>query len=463
MRRLPAVLAKSGAVTTLLRAHAVTAAINFITGMLLARALGPEARGVYSVLILWSNVTATVLLMGTHLRLARETSNSLEEHSGAARLSYSKGFTALVLLMAPTVLFYGAVIFLNEKVLGQNLPAVIWLIGILAVPFGAWAIVQAQVELVRKNFGIFSTIQVTFAGTQCLLVTFLWGISVDRVLVFAWVFLLSSVATATVAQILVWRSIMRVENAATESVFKYQPASMRRVRGAVTLITEAWRDGLAVILTTISASIDRILVVLLFPLEIVGLYFVAQSLAQLQSITIEALSPIFFSRLAGKSVDEIDVEPITQGLRKMVFLTLVLTGISLTVLPWMIPLVYGSAFAESAKFIVFLVPALAVRGLMRPFEEVLKAVNRALDHSYIAAFWSVMVVIAGALAGAQDRILHIPLAMFGVGLIAVLLSAVIVARILKIPLSFVLLPGVGDAKSLFADIVSRLHWSKVSD
>jgi O-antigen/teichoic acid export membrane protein len=460
MRRILGVLAGQGAASTLLSASFITAGINFLTGILLARALGPEARGMYAVVTMWSNLTAIVLLMGTHVRLARETPKALEDELGVARFAYIRGLAAVGLLMLPAAILYGAVVLLNEDVFGQNLPLTIWIIGFFNVPFAAWAAMQAQVELGRGNFGHFAALQVSFSILQFTLVGALWLLGSEEASVYAWAFFLSSVGTTTLVQFLIRKSYPQTRGANAVTTVSPSYGIADKLQAGARLIASSRRDGLAVVVTTVSMSVDRILVAFLFPLEIVGVYVLAQSLAQLQNIVIESLSPIFFSRLAGKStVIEAEIESIGQGLRKMVVLAVMVSCLSIMVLPWIIPLVYGDAFLESSKLVIFLVPALAVRGLMRPFEEVLKAVNKALDQSYVLAFWSVTVVIAGAIAVASDDIMLIPLTMLGVGLVSVLLSSFLVARHFGRPLADVLVPRAADVKSLVSDIRLRLRQS----
>ena len=68
--------------------NAVLAVATFMTGIVLARALGPDGRGVYGSLFLWALTAANIFAWGTHMTLAREAAQRPDRARAVYRTAY---------------------------------------------------------------------------------------------------------------------------------------------------------------------------------------------------------------------------------------------------------------------------------------------------------------------------------------------------------------------------------------
>ena len=416
----------------------VLAAATFATGIILARALGPHGRGVYGALFLWALTAANIFAWGTQMTLAREAAQQPERvravYRAAYRLSAIGGLAGAAVFLAVVV----------PLTLGDpDYP--LWLVGVasLIVLFTIPNAFQIQIELGRARFGSYNTVRSLFVVGNVLTVTALWLTGVRD----AGTFLVVLAAMALGASLAAALSI--------------RPSLRDLSAGEEVPLAPTLRFSTPLALTMLIAGVaqqsDKLFASALFEPQVIGLYLVAATLAQVQGMAGEALAQMFFARGAALAdLASVDREWLAKRLRQTILLYAGLCAAGLVVLPPLVPLIYGQAFAGSAGLLYVLLPGLALQGMNRPFEEFLRGLNRAATLARMAI---VLIAIIAAFALAARFSASITLLPWGVVCgfaVSVLIAARTLARELKLPLARLLVPLPSDAADLWRIVHARV-------
>ncbi len=416
----------------------VLAAATFATGIVLARALGPEGRGVYGSLFLWALTAANIFAWGAQMTLAREAAQRPERARAVYRTAYQ-----LSLLGGLT----GAGVFLAVVVpltLGSS-DYPLWMVGVAAaiVAFTIPNAFQVQIELGRSRFGSYNVVRSLFAVGNVLTVVALWLAGVRD----AGTFLVALAAMALGASL------------AAALTIRF---SLRGLpRGDAPKVGATLRHSTPLALTMLVAGVaqqsDKLFASALFEPAAIGIYIVAATLAQVQGMAGEALAQMFFARgAASADLAAVDRDWLAQRLRQTILLYAVLCLGGLAVLPPLVPLIYGQAFAGSVDLLWVLLPGLALQGMNRPFEEFLRGLNRA---AVLARMAIVLIVIVAAFALAARWTGSIGLLPWGVVCgfaVSVVIAGSTLARETGLPLARLLIPRPADAADLWHTIYSRV-------
>lgn len=419
-------------------ANLVLAGATFVTGIVLARALGPDGRGVYGSLFLWALTAANIFAWGAQMTLAREAAQRPERARAVYRAAYR-----IALLGGLT----GAAVFLAVVVpltLGDR-DYRLWMVGVGAaiVAFTIPNAFQIQIELGRSRFGSYNMVRSLFAGGNLVTVVGLWLAGVRD----AGTFLVVLAAMAL--------------GASLAAALTIRPSLRGLPEGDAPKVADTLRRSTPLALTMLVAGVaqqsDKLFASALFEPRAIGLYVVAATLAQIQGMAGEALAQMFFARGAASSgLASVDRDWLAQRLRQTILLYAVLCAGGLVVLPPLVPLIYGQAFAPSADLLWVLLPGLALQGMNRPFEEFLRGLNRA---GVLARMAIVLIVIVAAFALLARQAGSIALLPWGVVCgfaVSVIVAASTLARETGLPLTRMLVPRPADAADLWHAIHTRM-------
>ena len=416
----------------------VLAAATFATGIVLARALGPHGRGVYGSLFLWGLTAANVCAWGTQMTLAREAAQQPERARAVYRTAYR---LSLIGGLAGIVAFLAVVAPLT---LGDpDYP--LWLVGVAAliVAFTIPNAFQIQIELGRARFASYNVVRSLFVAGNALTVAALWLAEVRD----AGIFLVVLAAMALGASL-----------AATLSI---RPSLRALPVGEAPPVGVTLRRSTPLALTMLIAGIaqqsDKLFASALFQPDVIGIYMVAATLAQVQGMAGEALAQMFFARGAAVAdLKSVDREWLSRRLRQTILLYAVLCGGGLIVLPPLVPLIYGKSFAGSADLLYVLLPGLAMQGMNRPFEEFLRGLNRASTLARMAiVLISIMVgfALAARLAGS---IAVLPWGVLCGFAVSVTIAGRTLAREMDLPLARLLVPRPADVTDLWHTVHAQV-------
>ena len=416
----------------------VLAAATFATGIILARALGPHGRGVYGALFLWALTAANIFAWGTQMTLAREAAQRPERARAVYRAAYR---LALIGGLAGAATFLAVVVPLT---LGdRDYP--LWMVGVAAVivPFTIPNAFQIQIELGRARFGSYNVVRSLFAGGNLLTVAALWLAGVRDAGTFLAVLAVMALGASLAAALSIRPSLRDLPK---DDDIQLGPTLRRSTPLALTML-----------IAGVAQQSDKLFASALFEPQVIGLYLVAATLAQVQGMAGEALAQMFFARGAAlPDLASVDREWLAQRLRQTILLYAGLCVVGLVLLPPLVPLIYGRAFAGATDLLYVLLPGLALQGMNRPFEEFLRGLNRA---AVLARMAIVLITIIAGFALAARFAGSIALLPWGVVCgfaVSVMIAAWTLAREMKLPLTRLLVPLPSDAANLWHTIHAQM-------
>ena len=416
----------------------VLAAATFATGVILARALGPQGRGVYGALFLWALTTANIFAWGTQMTLAREAAQQPERvravYRGAYRLALIGGLVGAVVFLAVVM----------PLTLGDaDYP--LWMVGVAAaiVLFTIPNAFQIQIELGRARFGSYNVVRSLFAAGNLLTVAALW---------------LTGARDA--GSFLAVLAVMAL-GASAAAALSIRPSLRGLPRGEDVPIGPTLRRSTPLALTMLIAGVaqqsDKLFASALFQPDAIGLYMVAATLAQVQGMVGEALAQMFFARGAAlANLASVDRDWLARRLRQTILLYAVLCAGGLLVFPPLLPFIYGDSFAGSVDLLYILLPGLALQGMNRPFEEFLRGLNRAATLARMAIV--LIAIMAGFALAARSAgtIVLLPWGVVAGFAVSILIAARSLSRELGVPINRLVLPRFADAIDLWRTVHSRV-------
>lgn len=383
------------------------AVANFLISILLARALSPTGRGDLAAALVWPTVISHLALMGIHLQIGRMIGRA----SHRARNYYRHAFFSAGLFVALSSLAW-IVVNLTLPVPGISGDLVLIAVTTGIILFSAMNAMQITIELGRNSIGTYNLCRIAFTGFYSLSVLglFFWGYNSYPVFLVA--FAGATVFAAVTAQIVIRRSIGRLERTASASAAIDQVSQTPLSLRLTDTVRDAWPFALSTALLASATTADKVIVSSLFDAHTMGIYVIAMTMSQLQMVVNEAISPLFFVRAgAHTKIENIDFGWLSQRTRQSIIINLsICIGLTAT-LPVMLPLFFGSAYSESLILAAMLIPAVGVRSMMRPFEEVLKGGGRAHSQSR-AILLMLLVFVGGSLYAAHlGSVLGVAVAM----------------------------------------------------
>lgn len=416
----------------------VLAAATFATGIILARALGPHGRGVYGALFLWALTAANVFAWGTQMTLAREAAQRPAQTRAVYRAAYR--LSAIGGMVGAAIFF----VVVAPLTLGDpDYP--LWLVAAAAliVPFTIPNAFQIQIELGRSRFGSYNTVRSLFVVGNVLTVAALWLAGARDAGTFL-VVLAAMALGASLAAALSIRPSLR--DLPSGDHVPLGPTLRRSTPLALTML-----------IAGVAQQSDKLFASALFEPQVIGLYLVAATLAQVQGMAGEALAQMFFARGAALAdLASVDRAWLAQRLRQTILLYAGLCAAGLVVLPPLVPLIYGRAFAGAADLLYVLLPGLALQGMNRPFEEFLRGLNRAATLARMAIV--LLAIIAGFALAARlvGSITLLPWGVVAGFAVSVVIAASTLAREMKLPLARLLVPLPSDVADLLQSIHARV-------
>ncbi len=411
------------------------AAGALIISVLLARALVPADRGTLANLTLWATMSANISMAGLHLYLAR----SVAYEPSLSKAIYRTSLGLLMGLSGLTCGFYALVI---TGALGLSTGPLLLVCGMAIVPFAMWNALQVQIELGAHRLDTYILARASFTVVHLLLVAVLFMAGLRDVLTLLLAFLLAAILAAIVTG----RVIHLVLEPGRGATLTERPLDI--------LVRAARRDGLSVVLVALSTMADRILVSLFFDTATFGIYIVALALAQIQSIVSESMAPLFFSRLA-RDWAAIRATPswLMRRLRQTILINILVSGSVIVTAPVLLPLLYGETYRDALDLVILLVVAFALRGMMRPFEEVLKGSNEALRQSVSIALMTCVFAVVAVPAALIGEIQLIVAGLILASLAGLASVAIATSSLLGCSLGQLVVPQFTDALDLTSMIL----------
>lgn len=368
----------SGAATSSLVATALIQLLNVVTGVVLARTLGPSGRGELAAVVLWPTMLWTVGNVGVV--------DSVTFHS-ARRSAPQRSIvsTSLAIAVVQSAILVAIGLVLVPLVLAKQEASVVrdCLIFLASIPTSLVTLYLGSVLNGTHRFVAFNVVRATvFVGNAAGLVAL--AIASELTVTSAMLaYLASQVLTVLIAAILVLPSS--------------RPASRPERLLAREMLAYGWRSQLSTISNLLNERVDQLVISIVLAPASLGLYVVAWTMTSLSSMIGFSVTFAALPRVAqAESAEERKARA-----HQYVFLTFAATAaVTVPVLllaPDILRIVFGSDFVQATGVTRVLLVASIALGTGRVLGAVLKGVNRPL-HAGLAEGAGLIVTAVGLAA-----------------------------------------------------------------
>lgn len=334
--------------------------INALTGILLARLLGPERRGELAAVMLWAVSLGTIAALGVPDAVVFQVARAREQ---AGRILASAG--ALNLLTS--ALFTMAAWFVVPLALGQQDESTKDLARLLVLVIPIYVVAGAPAAALRGSgeFGRWNLLR-TFAPT-------LW------------------LATILVAELTGHLTVPFLTGGfiASQAVLLFLSLSIGgpKVGGRFRVESRRWRSmlrfGLPGVLSTVPSManlrLDQMLLAAFVSNGRLGLYVVAVAWAGVLSPVLAAFGTVLFPRLASEMDGLVRLQVLGRGVRMAVLVASFLGAVALVGTPFGITLLFGDSYSGSIPSAMILVVAGAIQGVATVLEEAWRGLGRPIE------------------------------------------------------------------------------------
>jgi O-antigen/teichoic acid export membrane protein len=346
--------------------------VTLLSGVVLARGLGPEARGQLAVVLLWAPLLAGLGGLGVAEAVAYHASKELKGHSDAltsamiVALPQSMALMLIGLIVLPFALAGKPAYVIQD--------AVIYLV---VIPLNPLSLYPLAVLQGRLSFSSFNLVRLLVNVAYTAFVVILWALGSLSVFAAMAASLAATFATCGVSLYLVW----------AHGYVNWRPASWL-FRSLLTFGLKIHVGNIAGILGT---RLDILFLSFLSSAAVLGHYTVATSVASGIALVPNAVSMILYPAFSRDAPSD---RP-----RRLSRLLLVGTALTVVVVPaaiilvWpLIPFVFGNAFRSAVPIAQLLVGGYLLRG----WSAVFAAVVRGSGHPFTASVGDVLNIVAFA-------------------------------------------------------------------
>jgi len=352
------------------------AVLGFVSGILLARGLGPAARGQLTAAMIWPNVTCELLSFGLCHAFVYSTGAGWATPARLRRL----GFRLTIFLGVPgTVVYWFLCPFLFRKQFPLDLTVPrLFSVSIPIYLLHAYllAIYQGSGSFRRWNFDrVFSRA--------------VWALVI---------LLLAATSTIGIGKLLVTQFGTFVFLTTYLLVgFRTLPAEAPGAKAEP--FPAILRYGFAVYASGIAFSINQKLDQLLLSLFVspaeLGQYGSATSIAMLLVLIPSAFGPVFFTKMAQTQGRTRDQLAQSRDVIRLTFAILIPAGVVLTAIaPWLARALFGEPFAEAGRLLTVLAPATMLLGIFYILSDLFRGIGRPMYSTY-GAIAGTVITIAG--------------------------------------------------------------------
>ncbi|MEK7849982.1 MAG: polysaccharide biosynthesis C-terminal domain-containing protein [Candidatus Omnitrophota bacterium] len=312
---------------------------SFFVSVLVARALGPTAKGIVTIVLLYPMLLFTI----GHLSINR----AIISHAGLSRYSVrdfcgTLGFFALLMSVVLFAVFWSGYSLFPSFFIRSVSPSVIFL-GFLILPMFFInqlysGILQTQQEINKLNAIAFSQAFFTFLAMAVMLA--LGGLTVTRVV---WAYVIANAVSAGLALVFALRL--------------YPGGWFLRMTLLKGLVIDGLKLHSGVIAIIVFLKIDQLMLSQYRGATSVGFYTISVSYSELLLLVPMAIQNVFYAKISRMLAEKIDLVPKTllvyrHNFYLLLFLSIVL---ALGAYPFII-LFYGRAFLPSVMPFLVLLP-----------------------------------------------------------------------------------------------------------
>ncbi|HEY4135437.1 MAG TPA: oligosaccharide flippase family protein [Alphaproteobacteria bacterium] len=320
-------------VVSSLTATALIQVSNIASGVLLARFLQPDGRGELAAVILWPSVIAAVGIFGLHEAVAYHAARRRHGAGEILRSSLLLG-AVLSLILLPV----GAAV-VNLVFAGQpgdvRAAAFLYLAFIPLNFFGLFVVGLFQGRLRFTEWNLLRTsVQVFYV----LFILLFYFTGMGDVHGFALASLLSNVAMIALAVALHRRVDWR--SGAAPAATAEPPAWRALTRYGISVHFGATA-------AIVAERLDQMIISVMLPAADLGLFVIAMTLSRLPLVLATTLATVSFPKIAGAADEAGKAHIFGRYARATVLVTVPTAAMLAVLMPWLLPLFFGPAFAAA--------------------------------------------------------------------------------------------------------------------
>jgi O-antigen/teichoic acid export membrane protein len=364
----------------------VNAVLALLISVLLARGLGPQGNGIYSLVILVPVVTLSVLNLGIGPGTVYVTG---KKRYSTKTIIGSTVFLAAILAVVGSVLAFLIINFYSET-LFPGVPKSLLNLILISIPF--YFLIDAAISLMQgfQDFIAFNLIHLlTRIINLVLLVIFLFVLKVGNVgAIVAWIgtYIILLISIPFTTGEIHWRTLweLRVGKAAIREIVGY-----------------GVRAHPANLATFLVYRIDRFLLNLLVNPAEVGVYVVAVGLVERLWMVSSSVSTVLFPRIADSKETESAKKTLTTLVSRYVLWITAILGIGMAVLSRpLVNILFGEQYSRAVGAMVVLIPGVILLSVSRTLSSDIAGRGYPEFNSYVA--------VASLIANVTLNLLLIP-------------------------------------------------------
>ncbi|MCB1864054.1 MAG: oligosaccharide flippase family protein [Chromatiales bacterium] len=328
-------------------------ALAAVSGVLLARMLGPEGRGEFAAVLLWPMLLANVALVGMDVETAR---------LAAANRRSVRALVGLALRAALIAGGLGA--FIGWWLLPAVLPGdKLHLLGtsramLLVIAASVANVLVFSIALGREDHRAYNLSRLSFSLVYVTLLSVVALSASAQVSVVAAAFGFAAALGVVVSLVIVLRG--------------HEPAAMAEPDFTLrSLLRGAWPFAGSNALQALNIYIAQVMLIALSDSHTLGLYAVAFVFASAQSSFATAMASLSFARVASAG-DELGAQWLIERAQIAIVAAVAIMLIVMVVGPHLLPLLFGEAFSAAVPIMLAIVPASALSGVALMFDHVLR-------------------------------------------------------------------------------------------
>ena len=411
--------------------------------MILARSLSPQDRGNLANILLLPAFLSGIALNGIQNYLGIESAKNPNDFNK----NYQIGIRILfVFSMLAIAIYFCVIFFLNFDGLNYgDLYYQLKIIPFLIIPFSVWNAFQIQMELGQNNIKIYNYGRASFSLSYFFANIILWFLKIKILTYYLYAFIFATIYAAISTAYI------------SRNDYKFEKIKINGI-DYKNVILDSWRFSISNTLVSIIAMVDRFSISVFLDSRSMAYYVVAMALSQVASILNEALSPLFFSRIANKkNMESVGSYWLAARLRQVMLLNVIIGILLIMITPILIPLIYGNSYDSSINVVMILLPAMCIKAMMRPYEETLKAGGFPLKQSYAIVAMAVTFIVCAFVAVKYQSLIGISLAVLFSSLIGLIILVISVSNKYNISYRNLLLAKPEDLVGLYKQLISIIN------
>jgi len=351
---------------TLIR-QLIVVVLGLGTSVLLARMLGPSGKGIFSMVILLPTLIVTFSNLGISpasvYYLARKDFSLGQVVRGNIFLGLGLSgvaITAAIILVS----FWSTVLF-------PGIPQRLLFFGITLIPLSILESYLISIFQGLQNFRIYNILCIIPQGVTLIIASI--GLLVFK----------GGVSAAILA------NILGITTGLIISLLYLKQYLFPKVKGTTLYIKKGigygWKAHLSNILAFLNYRLDMFLINAFLNPASVGLYSVSVSIAEKLWMLSQSVSLVMLPRVSELKDDEDTRRKLTPMISRWVLLVTLLTAVVLAVVsPWIIKIIFGEEFKESAVALQILLPGIVVGSVSRVLSNDIAARGRPEINMYVA-------------------------------------------------------------------------------